>query len=647
MASSCRATWACVSRAKRALPATLLTLLPLLAMGVIIEPETPQTSINFDPRDYPRGNFEIPFGDPLIVDTRDNNMMPEQIRATYYGNEKALVSWATGEARLINNNDHLDLEHSSSEDPQQERQYKGAAPSGGNTTEDSSWVKWGLYSGAYTHIVSGITHSYSYTNDSGVSYVSGTQHHVILSELQAGRSIYYMVGDSSGHWSEERNFFMAGADMLLLVGDLSYADLDTSNSPEGYSKQQAELGMLLLAEPDMLMLAEPDMLMLAEPDMLMLVGDLSYADLNTPNFPEGYSKQQAEPDMLMLAEPDMLMLVGDLSYADLNTPNFPEGYSKQQAWDFFGRLVSRTLPHTLFMHTNGNHEVEPQATDNGFVHFEAYNARFPVPQNPDKISVSPVTKEAPSANLYYSVDVAGGHFVFLSSYIPGDDFGAESEQFVWLEKISVTLVTKDTPPANLYYYVDVAGGHFVFLSSYIPGDDFGAESGQCMWLEKDLAGVNREVTPWLIVSFHAPLYNSYWSHFKENECFMIAYEPLLTRYEVDITFHGHVHAYERTVPVNGYKPTDNGRLSITVGDGGNIEGVAVVEDGKTYKTFIEQFDDPFCKNPPQGPCLSFQPEDGGYCYTRQPEWSAFREASWGFGVLTLFNESVAQWQVGG
>lgn len=64
--------------------------------------------------------------------------------------------------------------------------------------------------------------------------------------------------------------------------------------------------------------------------------------------------------------------------------------------------------------------------------------------------------------------------------------------------------------------------------------------------------MNRTKTPWLIVSTHAPWYNTYATHYKENECMRQAYEPLLFKYNVDIMFLGHVHAYERTKPVYNY-----------------------------------------------------------------------------------------------
>jgi hypothetical protein len=36
--------------------------------------------------------------------------------------------------------------------------------------------------------------------------------------------------------------------------------------------------------------------------------------------------------------------------------------------------------------------------------------------------------------------------------------------------------------------------------------------------ETSLCRVDRTRTPWLIVAFHAPVYNTYTAHYKENEC---------------------------------------------------------------------------------------------------------------------------------
>ncbi len=79
-----------------------------------------------------------------------------------------------------------------------------------------------------------------------------------------------------------------------------------------------------------------------------------------------------------------------------------------------------------------------------------------------------------------------------------------------------------------------------------------------------------------------------------------SYEALLLQYQVDAVFSGHVHSYERTLPLeNGRVNPDTGITYIGIGDGGNREGPA--------STWL---------NP-------------------QPAWSAFREAKFGHGRLGM------------
>ena len=52
----------------------------------------------------------------------------------------------------------------------------------------------------------------------------------------------------------------------------------------------------------------------------------------------------------MQSQVDLLMLIGDMSYADLNTPNFENGYSKQLAWDCFFRMLHILMPSTALLH---------------------------------------------------------------------------------------------------------------------------------------------------------------------------------------------------------------------------------------------------------------------------------------------------------
>ena len=64
---------------------------------------------------------------------------------------------------------------------------------------------------------------------------------------------------------------------------------------------------------------------------------------------------------------------------------------------------------------------------------------------------------------------------------------------------------------------------------------------------------------------------SYYTHYKEMECFMSFYEPLFYQYRVDFVLNGHVHAYERTHPMYNYTVDQCGPVYLTMGDGGNVE----------------------------------------------------------------------------
>ncbi|XP_047322788.1 purple acid phosphatase 18-like [Impatiens glandulifera] len=160
-------------------------------------------------------------------------------------------------------------------------------------------------------------------------------------------------------------------------------------------------------------------------------------------------------------------------------------------------------------------------------------------------------------------------------------------------------------PSNLYYSFDVAGVHIIMLGSYTDFDEY---SDQYSWLKADLSKVDRKRTPWLLTLFHVPWYNTNWAHQGEGDEMMAAIEPILYASGVDIVLSGHVHAYERSKRVYKGRPDPCGAVHITIGDGGNREGLA-----HKYK------------NP-------------------QPEWSLFREASFGHGELRVVNSTHSFWE---
>ncbi|XP_057549566.1 purple acid phosphatase 22-like [Amaranthus tricolor] len=158
--------------------------------------------------------------------------------------------------------------------------------------------------------------------------------------------------------------------------------------------------------------------------------------------------------------------------------------------------------------------------------------------------------------------------------------------------------------SNLYYSFDVYGAHIIMLGSYTDHD---VDSAQYTWLQNDLAKIDRSKTPWIIVLLHAPWYNSNTAHKGEGESMRRAMEDMLYNARVDVVFAGHVHAYERFTRVYNNQVDPCGPLYITIGDGGNREGLALM------------FEDP------------------------APSISMYREPSFGHGRLRLVDGKKAHW----
>ncbi|XP_071716041.1 bifunctional purple acid phosphatase 26-like [Rutidosis leptorrhynchoides] len=240
--------------------------------------------------------------------------------------------------------------------------------------------------------------------------------------------------------------------------------------------------------------------------------------------------------------------VGDLSYADRYIYD-----DMGVRWDSYGRFTQKSAAYQPWIWTVGNHEIEYEPYMGEVVPFKQYLYRYPTPYAASKSS-NP---------LWYAVRRASAHIIVLSSYSP----------FV-----------KYTP--------------------------------QYTWLEAEFKKVDRKLTPWLIVIMHTPIYNSNSAHYMEGESMRVAFESWFCQYKVDLVFAGHVHAYERSYRISNIHYNITGGVSypvpdksapvyITVGDGGNQEGLA------------SRFNDP------------------------QPEYSAFREASYGHSTLEIMNKTHA------
>merc|ERR1711916_15942 len=135
-------------------------------------------------------------------------------------------------------------------------------------------------------------------------------------------------------------------------------------------------------------------------------------------------------------------------------------------------------------------------------------------------------------------------------------------------------------------------------------------SDQYKFVMKDLASVDRSKTPWLIVMYHAPIYNSSHAHHNEKEEVELreVFEAAFLEYHVNVVFSGHVHAVEFTGYVSNNQTVADGKAPryFNIGDGGNREGLAAD-------------------------------------YYEQPDWSDFREAAYGHGKLYIANATHMRW----
>jgi len=195
----------------------------------------------------------------------------------------------------------------------------------------------------------------------------------------------------------------------------------------------------------------------------------------------------------------------------------------------------------------------------------------------------------------------------VSSLVPWQTAPGNHEQerksnfLAYRHRYSMPWKESGSSEPNMWHSFDYENAHFIALNSEV--DDYNTSSKQYKWLQKDLKNVNRSKTPWVFIFFHTPMYCTNKAHLDEGVRMRSTFEKLFYEYNVDVVFSGHVHAYERTVPI--YKGVENqkGPVYITNGAGGTQEGLA--------DEWIDA-----------------------------AEWTAFRQSeSWGLGLIKIYNST--------
>ena len=217
----------------------------------------------------------------------------------------------------------------------------------------------------------------------------------------------------------------------------------------------------------------------------------------------------------------------------------------------------------------GNHDVDKITADDKF--FQGYEHRFRMPRiQPPQLGQAEPGKRYNSGALPYPLPYEYG---------------------------------------NAYYDFQYGQAHIVVLSAY---SNMNPGSMQHTWLTETLqTKVNRNVTPWLLVMLHVPLYNTFLTHQDDVQVLKASehLEPLFVQYKVNIVVSGHVHAYMRSKPVRFGQAVDDdkGPVYLIVGSSGDAAA----------------------------PFRQEEPED----------FVAFRdESSFGYGLLHIYNRTTAVWE---
>ncbi|KAF0687049.1 Aste57867_21188 [Aphanomyces stellatus] len=254
---------------------------------------------------------------------------------------------------------------------------------------------------------------------------------------------------------------------------------------------------------------------------------------------------------------DLIWHIGDVSYADDSHehPEFdPLEFTYELVFNQYMNLLAPAMTSLPYMVTVGNHEAECngpacQVSTHKKDHlgnFSAFNTRFRMPA-PESDGVF---------NMWFTW--THGPVTFISINSETDFDGAPNDEG-----------TKT--------------------------HHNGGFGNQIQWLETALATAHarRAEFPWIIVGTHRPLYSVFMDDTtygrqpkvrKVTQAIQLAFENLFLQYAVDAVVMGHVHSYERHVPIAHGKPIRDGvnadasiyhnpkaPVYILTGSAGNIE----------------------------------------------------------------------------
>lgn len=209
------------------------------------------------------------------------------------------------------------------------------------------------------------------------------------------------------------------------------------------------------------------------------------------------------------ARPDFHVLAGDIAYADpsgmgkrgmmvRSSAEAPTGFDKFNpfVWDTYFGLIERSASATPWMFATGNHDMEAA----------------------------------------YPVHGYGGHLARLD--FPGNGpAGCPSVYTFTFGNVAVLSLDANDVSYEIRANTGYSGGR------------------QNAWVQRTLAGHRNDPDiDFIVCFFHHCTYSTVDSHASDGGV-RDAWGELFDRYQVDLVLQGHNHAFERTDPIRGGKPT--------------------------------------------------------------------------------------------
>jgi hypothetical protein len=311
--------------------------------------------------------------------------------------------------------------------------------------------------------------------------------------------------------------------------------------------------------------------------------DSAYKPDNDPGVPHATNVM----NQIAAARPDFHVLAGDIAYADvsgegkkgmfLTSPGgAPSGFDKYNpyVWDVYLGAIEPSAAITPWMFATGNHDMEAAYPEHGY---GGHLARLDFPGNGPKA--------CPSAYTF-----SYGNLAVIS--LDANDVSYE--------------IT-----ANTGY----SGG------------------AQTTWAEHTLATHRADpAIDFIVCFFHHCTYSTVNEHASDGGV-RDAWSKLFDRYQVDLVLQGHNHAFERTDPIRGGKPTTeapdhavvypetDGTVYYTVGSGGRPRYSFAPGEQESYRG--HEVDDLFVPN-------SFVWTPDGEKHPEAVNWSRVRFRNYAF-----------------